>query len=57
MTQQTQTGPSFATAIPATINPTPSRAALVAAWDYLLRVYERQAREAEALEAKEGVGG
>ena len=56
MTQQTQ-GPSYATAVPATINPTPSRAALVAAWDYLLRVYERQAREAEALEAKEGVGG
>ena len=60
MTQQTHTGPSYATAIPAAvptaINPTPSRAALVAAWDYLLRVYDAKAREAEAQEAVEVTG-
>ena len=57
MTHQTQTGPSYAgTAIPATINPTPSRAALVAAWDYLLRVYDAKAREAAAQEAVEVTG-
>ena len=55
MTQQTQ-GPSYATAVPATINPTPSRAALVAAWDYLLRVYDAKAREAAAQEAVEVTG-
>ena len=44
-------------AVPTAINPTPSHAALVAAWDYLLRVYDAKAREAEAQEAKEGVRG